>query len=58
MTLTYKVELQNLPVQVNTGTEVTPQMVERERADITVIATGSDPVVPQVPGINSDVSVK
>ncbi|HHY93419.1 MAG TPA: FAD-dependent oxidoreductase [Firmicutes bacterium] len=50
----YKVELQNLPVQVNTGTEVTPQMVERERADITVIATGSDPVVPQVPGINSD----
>ncbi len=37
-------------VEVQPDTEVTVEMIERERPDAVIIATGSRPMLPQVPG--------
>jgi len=39
-------------VRVVTDTDVTPDLVDRERPDALVIATGTEPVMPDVPGID------
>ena len=41
-------------VEVRLNTEVTPEYVEKEQADAVIIAVGSRPVVPPLPGINGD----
>jgi NADPH-dependent 2,4-dienoyl-CoA reductase/sulfur reductase-like enzyme len=38
-------------VNFKLGTEVTPGLVEKERPDVVVLATGSQPFVPDIPGI-------
>ena len=40
-------------VTVKLSNDVTPEMVKTERPDALIIAVGSDPVIPQVPGIKS-----
>lgn len=50
----YTVELDTLKVDVKLGTEVTPELVESEKSDVTIIATGSKHIIPDVPGINKD----
>ena len=47
----HKKEIERLGVPVVFGTEVTPEFVEREKPDIVVCATGSLPIVPDVPGV-------
>ena len=39
-------------VEIRTGTEVTPAYVEHENPDALIIATGSRPIVPRIPGID------
>lgn len=40
----------NVPVEFNT--EVTEDLVKKENPDVVVIATGAEPVIPPIPGIN------
>ncbi len=39
-------------VEVHTGVEVTPELVEREAPDAVIVATGAAPVEPAVPGLD------
>jgi NADPH-dependent 2,4-dienoyl-CoA reductase/sulfur reductase-like enzyme len=45
-----KTQLEKLGVEVHTGEEVTPELVEREEPDVLVVATGSVPEIPDIPG--------
>jgi 2-enoate reductase len=52
----YKIELEYLKenVDITLGIEVTVDLVQREKPDVTIIATGSSSIVPDIPGINGD----
>jgi len=52
----YKTELEHLKenVDIKLGLEVTPDFVQREKPDVTIIATGSSSIVPDIPGIDGD----
>jgi mycofactocin system FadH/OYE family oxidoreductase 2 len=43
-------EIHEAGVEVHTGVEVTAEMIEREQPDAVIIATGSRPVLPPIPG--------
>ncbi|MBI2831794.1 MAG: FAD-dependent oxidoreductase [Chloroflexi bacterium] len=45
-------EMKRLKIKVVTGTEVTPEMVEKEKPDVVVLATGAVPALPKLPGID------
>lgn len=47
-----KGELERLGVQVHLGTEVDAALIEREKPEAVVVATGAEPIVPDIPGIN------
>ncbi|MBU4009834.1 MAG: FAD-dependent oxidoreductase, partial [Proteobacteria bacterium] len=44
-------QMEILGVKVNTGMEATAEIVEREKPDAVIIATGSQPVIPPLPGM-------
>ncbi len=46
-------QLKKLKVKVELGMEVTPALVQSLKPDAVVIATGSEPNMPKIPGINS-----
>jgi 2-enoate reductase len=48
----YKNELQKLDIEVKTAIEVSPALVARESPDSVIVATGSSPVIPDIPGID------
>ena len=49
----YQNEMQKLSVDVQKNTEVTPEMLKKEGADVIILALGSDPVMPgSIPGID------
>ena len=50
----YQNELNKLPVSVYTDTEVSPEQIHGMKADVVILAVGSDPVIPRVPGIESE----
>ncbi len=50
LTLTRKMELEGVEVRLNT--EVTPAYAEQEQADALIIAVGSEPIVPPLPGMD------
>ena len=50
----YKTELDELKVEINSGKEVSPEMVQEEKPDVVIVATGSKPVIPSVPGIDKE----
>lgn len=43
--------LRELGVEVHTGTEVTPELIDTESPDVVLVATGAEPLVPPIPGI-------
>ncbi len=45
-------QMKKLRVAVNTGVEATVQHVERERPDAVVLATGAEPLVPDIKGVD------
>ena len=47
----YKNELHRLPVEIHLNTEVTADQLREMGADVILLATGSVPVMPKVPGI-------
>ena len=40
-------------IDLRLGTEVTPDYAEKERPDVIIAAIGSDPITPDIPGIDS-----
>jgi 2,4-dienoyl-CoA reductase-like NADH-dependent reductase (Old Yellow Enzyme family)/thioredoxin reductase len=47
-------KLAELGVDVHLGVEVTPETVAAEAPDAVVVATGADPLVPPIPGIDAE----
>lgn len=47
-------KLERLAVKVRTNTPLTPELVEAGQPDVVLVATGTDPAVPPIPGIDSD----
>ena len=50
----YKVELKELDLEIKSGTKVSPEVIEHEKPDVVIIATGSKPIIPDIPGIKKD----
>ena len=50
-------QLEKQAVEVKLSVEVTPELLEREQADVLVIATGAKPWVPDTPGIEAEAVV-
>jgi 2-enoate reductase len=53
----YKRELKNARLDIKIGTEVNLSTIELEKPDVVIIATGSKPIIPQIPGLFSDNTV-
>jgi 2,4-dienoyl-CoA reductase-like NADH-dependent reductase (Old Yellow Enzyme family)/thioredoxin reductase len=49
----YEIQLCKLGVDVKLGKEFTPEMVDEYRPDAVVIATGAEPVVPKLEGLDA-----
>ncbi len=49
----YKVRLGKLGINVKYGEAVTPGLVEKEHPDTVIIATGSSPIIPKIPGVEN-----
>ena len=47
-----RTQLEKLGVEIHLGTEVTMETLEREAPDVLVVATGSVPVIPDIPGVD------
>ncbi len=48
----FAIQLKKLGVRVEMGVEVTPGVVEKARPDAVIVATGAEPLMPDIPGIN------
>jgi pyruvate/2-oxoglutarate dehydrogenase complex dihydrolipoamide dehydrogenase (E3) component len=44
-------QLEKLGVKMHTGQEVTPDLIESENPDVVLLASGADPLLPPIPGI-------
>ena len=47
-------QLKKLEVNIQLGTEVTPEFVEKEKPDVVVLATGAEPAIPDIEGIRGE----
>ncbi|MFC2017209.1 FAD-dependent oxidoreductase [Chloroflexota bacterium] len=47
-------QMEKLSIKVTLNTEVTPELVTGEKPDVVIVATGSSPVVPDVPGVDGE----
>ncbi len=52
--LTLEQQARNEGVDIRLNTVVTPEYVEKEKPDALILAVGSSPIVPPLPGINGD----
>ncbi|MFC1533869.1 FAD-dependent oxidoreductase [Thermodesulfobacteriota bacterium] len=50
----YKCQIDKLGIEVKYETEVSKVLIEKEKPDAVIIATGSRPIIPDLPGINRD----
>ncbi len=46
------VQVEKCGVTIHLNTEVTPELVEKEKPDALIVATGGEPLVPNIPGID------
>lgn len=54
LTGTYEKFARNAGVEIRLNTEVTAEYAEQENADALIIAVGSQPIVPPIPGLDGD----
>jgi 2-enoate reductase len=45
-------QLRGLPVDIKTGVKVTPDVIEKEKPQAVIVATGSTSIIPPIPGVN------
>jgi 2-enoate reductase len=48
----YELQLRHCNVGVRCNTEVSAASIQKEGGDVVILATGSDPIIPDLPGIN------
>jgi len=53
----YKTQLENLKIDIKLETEITPERMRKQKADAVIMATGSDPVVPEIPGVDRNLAI-
>jgi len=51
----YNTQLERVGVKIKLQVEVTPEFIRREKPDKVIVATGSTPIVPDVPGIEKPI---
>ena len=56
LTKWYEVQLKKLGVKVMTNTTATPELIKKVDPDVVIIATGSEPIVPNIPGVENAVT--
>jgi len=49
----YKNELEKENVEIRLKTKATPEVIRKEAPDVVIIATGSEPLIPKIPGIEN-----
>ena len=54
LTGTYEKFARNAGVEIRLNTEVTPEFAEQENADALIVAVGSQPIVPPIPGLDGE----
>lgn len=47
----YEKQMKKLGVEVKLKTEATPELIKELKPEVVVLATGSEPIVPQIPGV-------
>ena len=47
-------QLKKAGVEVRLNSEVTPEVVEKEKPDVVILATGAVPLTPDIPGVGQD----
>lgn len=47
----YEKQMKKLGVEVKQKTEATPELIKELKPEVVVLATGSEPIVPQIPGV-------
>jgi len=50
----YNEQVDRSGIEVHLNREVTPQLIAETDFDLAVLATGSDPLVPDIPGVNNE----
>ena len=50
----YRYQMNSLPVEIHLNTEATPEMLRESGADVIILAAGSAPVMPKIPGIDHE----
>src|SRR4030042_470661 len=50
----YKTELDERKVKINLGKKATAELIQKEKPDVVIIATGSKSLIPDVPRINKE----
>jgi len=50
----YDTEVQDLGVEIRMGYEVTPSLIDAEKADVVIIANGAKPIIPSLPGLQRE----
>lgn len=53
----YTTQLAKLGVKIEMRKEVNPKLVEERKPEVVIIATGSTPIIPEVPGIEREIVV-
>jgi len=54
LTIWQKNQLDNLGVKIHLNTEVTDEIIQREKPDTLIVATGAQPIVPNIKGVNNE----
>lgn len=54
LTIWQKKQLADLNVQIYLNTEATPELIEKEKPDAVIVATGAEPIVPRIEGVDNE----
>lgn len=57
LTIWQKKKLNDLGVRIFLKTSVTPELIENEKPDVVIVATGANPIVPEIEGVNNNEKV-
>lgn len=50
----FSTQVKKAGVRVQFNTEVTPELVEKARPDVVIVATGGAPIIPDIPGVKGN----
>lgn len=53
----YERQLTKLDVEIDLNEKVTSELIDEEGPDVVIVATGSNPIIPEVPGVEKDMVI-